>query len=187
MKAQNSYCRAMKDEAAGSVNKIYHDTEYGFAVSVDDELFERLILEINQAGLSWTTILKKRQHFRNAYASFSIAKVAAFDEERQAQLLEDEGIIRNALKIRATIYNARVILKLQETHGSFTTWLRAQNCATLTQWVALFKETFTFTGGEITKEFLRSTGYIEGAHEKSCPMYNKVLQINPHWTLKRKT
>ncbi len=179
MNAQNSYYRTE------SVNKIYHDTEYGFALCADDELFERLVLEINQAGLSWKTILKKRSYFRNAYASFSIVKVAVFDEKKKTQLLKDEGIIRNSLTIRAAIYNARVILKLQETHDSFSEWLYAQNCVTLTQWVTLFRKTFTFTGAEITKEFLRSTGYVEGAHEKNCSIYHKVLQTNPYWTLKK--
>ncbi len=184
MQTQNSYCKAIKDEAAGHVSKIYHDEEYGFAVHSDDALFERLVLEINQAGLSWLTILKKREHFRAAYAHFSIARVATFDEEKKAQLMNNAGIIRNALKIRAALHNARVVLKLQKEHGSFAAWLESQACKDLHEWVALFKKTFTFTGGEITKEFLVSTGYLEGAHAPDCPAYKAALATSPHWSVK---
>ena len=149
----------------------YHDTEYGFPVHDDDALFERLILEINQAGLSWLTILKKRDAFREAFANFEIARVARMREER---LLKNEGIIRNRLKVAAAIENAKRVLALQKSHGSFKKWLDAHHPRSKDEWVKLFKKTFVFTGGEITSSFLLSVGYLPGAHEKWCPVYAKT-------------
>src|SRR5689334_16703983 len=153
----------------------YHDTEYGFPLEDDDALFERLVLEINQAGLSWLTILKKRQAFRDALEGFEIARVARYGAREQQRLLRDAGIIRNRLKIDATIENARRILALQHAHGSFRRWLDAQHPLPKDEWVRLFKRTFRFTGGEITGEFLMSTGYLPGAHDRRCPVFARVL------------
>jgi DNA-3-methyladenine glycosylase I len=155
----------------------YHDEEYGFPVHDDDRLFERLVLEINQAGLSWLTILKKREAFRSAFANFSVDRVARFDDRRKARLMEDAGIIRNRLKIEAAIENARRVRALRKTHGSFSAWLDAHHPRTKEEWVKLFKKTFVFTGGEITGSFLLSTGYLAGAHEPWCPVYKRLEKI----------
>jgi DNA-3-methyladenine glycosylase I len=155
----------------------YHDEEYGFPVADDDRLFERLVLEINQAGLSWLTILKKRDAFREAYAGFVVEKVARFDARKRARLLEDAGIIRNRLKVDAAIENAKRILAIRKSHGSFANWLDAHHPRTKEEWVKLFKKTFVFTGGEITGSFLLSTGHLPGAHDVGCPIYSRIKAL----------
>jgi len=159
----------------------YHDTEYG--VPSDDErvLFERLVLEINQAGLSWLTILKKRGAFRAAFDGFDVDRVAAYGEAERQRLLNDPGIIRNRLKIDATIENARRVVALRESHGSFAEWLKAHHPVPKEEWVKLFKRTFRFTGGEIVGEFLMSLGYLPGAHHPGCPVWAGVVAANPPW------
>ena len=152
----------------------YHDTEYGFPVTVDNALFERLVLEINQAGLSWLTILKKRAAFRAAFDDFDVSRVARFTPARRARLLQNEGIIRNRLKIDAAIENAKRIVALQKSHGSFAKWLAAHHPRSKEEWVKLFKKTFVFTGGEITGSFLLSIGLLPGAHEEWCPVTKKL-------------
>ncbi len=179
MEIQNSYCTYVCELEADNIHRIYHDTQYGFPIESDDELFGRLLLEINQAGLSWDTILKKQDNFRAAYAEFNIAKIAAFDAEDEARLLSDAGIIRNKLKVKAAIYNANQILELQKTYGSFKKWLDSHHPLSHGEWVKLFKKTFKFTGGEITKEFLMSTGYLEGAHAADCPIYQRIKNNIP--------
>jgi len=174
-----SYCTA----AVGHpFHGPYHDREYGFPLHDDDALFERLVLEINQAGLSWLTILKKRDAFRSAYANFEIDRVARFTEARRRRLLEDPGIIRNRLKVDAAVENAKRIRAIQRQDGSFREWLDANHPRGKEAWVNLFKKTFVFTGGEITGEFVLSTGYIPGAHDESCPVYPRVLKARPPWT-----
>ena len=159
----------------------YHDTQYGFPIDDDDALFGRLILEINQAGLSWLTILKKQEGFRQAYDGFSIDTVAAYGDEDRARLLADTGIIRNRLKVNAAIHNAQVIQGLQAEHGSFKAWLDLNHPREKVDWVKLFKKTFKFTGGEITGEFLMSAGYLPGAHAESCPVFKEIERLNPAW------
>ncbi|PYQ29153.1 MAG: DNA-3-methyladenine glycosylase [Acidobacteria bacterium] len=159
----------------------YHDTEYGFPIREDDRLFERLVLEINQAGLSWLTILRKREAFSKAFDAFKLERVARYDARRRTRLLNDEGIIRNRLKVDAAIENAKRILALRKTDGSFAAWLDAHHPMTKDEWVKLFKKTFVFTGGEITGEFLLSTGYLPGAHEEKCPVYRRVVAARPPW------
>lgn len=176
-----TYCDYVNSLDKNNVHKIYHDSEYGFPIDSDDELFGRLILEINQAGLNWTTILNKKQNFRKAYANFSIEKVAAFSESDRERLLNDASIIRNKLKVNAAIHNARVILGLQKEHGSFKAWLNHNHPLNREEWVKLFKKTFKFTGGEITNEFLLSSGYLKGAHKEGCEIYDKILKLNPMW------
>src|SRR5690554_4305777 len=105
-----SYCRAIENlqpETRKALHKNYHDHHYGFPLYDDDELFGRLIMEINQAGLSWETILKKEIAFRKAYSHFSIEQVAAYGEKDRERLLSDVGIIRNRLKVNAAIENAK--------------------------------------------------------------------------------
>ena len=159
----------------------YHNREYGFPLTEDDRLFERLVLEINQAGLSWVTILKKRAGFLEAYDGFRIGTVASYGEVDRARLLGDAGIIRNRLKVDAAIANARTVQEIQGSFGSFAAWLDHHHPLTKKAWTQLFKETFRFTGGEITGEFLMSTGYLPGAHIPSCPIYGEILELNPPW------
>ncbi len=159
----------------------YHDTEYGFPQRDDQVLFERLLLEINQAGLSWLTVLKKREAFAAAYAQFDIDRVAAFDDTDRARLLADAGIIRNRLKVEAAIHNAGVVQQLRDQHGSFANWLDHHHPLDKGEWVKLFKKHFRFTGGEIVGEFLMSLGYLPGAHHEQCPIYAQLLDLNPPW------
>ncbi len=159
----------------------YHDNEYGFPLRDDNLLFERLILEINQAGLSWLTILKKRENFRQAYHNFNIDIVAAYDESDKIRLLSDRGIIRNRLKIDAAIENARRLVDIRNEYGSFVAWLDYHHPLSKPEWTKLFKNNFRFTGGEIVGEFLMSTGYLPGAHEEQCPVYAKIAKLNPPW------
>lgn len=179
----NTFCEAVAGMEKKNFMRVYHDDAYGYPVLKDDDLFERLILEINQAGLSWATILKKQENFRKAFHNFNIKKVAGYKEADRERLLNDAGIIRNRLKIDATIHNANVILQLQKEHGSFKSWLDAHHPKTKQEWMTLFKKTFRFTGGEIVNEFLLSTGYLKGAHDESCPVYKKVLKTKPAWSL----
>ncbi len=176
-----SYCAAVQNMDENNVHRHYHDLQYGFPIDSDNELFGRLILEINQAGLSWTTILNKQENFRKAYAKFDILKIARFTEDDRNRLLSDPGIIRNKLKVNAAIHNAQVILEMQKSHGSFKNWLDQHHPKTKEEWVKLFKKTFKFTGGEITNEFLMSAGYLKGAHVEECPVYKQVLATNPKW------
>jgi len=178
-----SYCSAIDTmpEDKKAIHKAYHDVQYGFPIHDDNELFCRLVLEINQAGLSWETILKKQDTFRKAYHNFNINKVAAYTEADRARLMADPGIIRNGLKINAAIENARTIKQLQKEHGSFEKWLELNHPKTKEEWVKLFKKTFRFTGGEIVNEFLMSIGYLPGAHDTDCAVYKKVLKAQPLW------
>ena len=165
----------------------YHAEEYGFPVADETALFERLVLEINQAGLSWLTILKKRGNFRAAYDDFVIDRVAQYGAAERARLLADPGIIRNRLKIDAAIENARRIAAIGASHGSFAAWLDQHHPLPKPEWVRLFKQTFAFTGGEITGEFLVSTGYLPGAHDESCPVYKQIARLKPPWMRAHRT
>jgi DNA-3-methyladenine glycosylase I len=178
-----SYCEYVRAHPEDTYNGVYHDNEYGFPLHDDNALFERLMLEINQAGLSWITILKKADNFRRAYDGFDIAKVARYGEKDRERLLSDAGIIRNRLKVNAAIVNARRIRDLQQEHGSFKAWLDGQPGQDLAGWTKLFKNTFVFTGGEIVREFLVSSGYLGGAHDHDCPAYARVLSLKPAWTI----
>jgi DNA-3-methyladenine glycosylase I len=159
----------------------YHDNEYGFPLESDAELLERLALEINQAGLSWLTILKKRDALRHAFEGFDVDRVAAYGEADEDRLLADSSIIRNRGKIRAVIENARRVQALGASHGSFAAWLEAHHPRPREEWVGLFKTTFVFTGGEITTEFLTSVGYLPGAHHRDCPVFARIAQLKPPW------
>ena len=179
--APAGYCGA----AGHPLHGPYHDREYGFPVRDDAVLFERLCLEINQAGLSWQLMLKKRDAFRRAYDGFNPERVAAYGDADRARLLADAGIVRNRLKVNAAIENARRILRLRESHGSLAGWLDAQHPRSLDEWKRLFKRTFVFTGGQIVNEFLVSTGYLPGAHRETCPVYARILALDPPWTRAR--
>lgn len=176
-----SYCEAVWAMEPGNVHIHYHDHEYGFPIQSDHELFGRLVLEINQAGLSWLTILKKKDNFFKAFDGFNIDKVARYTDKKVARLLQDESIIRNRVKINAAIENAKRIKQLQKEFGSFQEWLKANHPKPKEEWVKLFKKTFVFTGGEIVHSFLMSIGYLPGAHIESCPIYKKILKTKPAW------
>jgi DNA-3-methyladenine glycosylase I len=174
----SSYC----DIAPGHpFHGPYHENEYGFPNADESALFERLVLEINQAGLSWLTILKKREAFKAAYAGFDVDRVAAFKARDKARLLKDAGIIRNRLKIEAAIENAQCIQALRESHGSFARWIDDHHPLSKEEWVKLFRNTFRFTGGEIVGEFLMSLGYLPGAHRPDCPVYKRIVKLKPAW------
>jgi DNA-3-methyladenine glycosylase I len=162
-----SYCRAAEGHP---FHGPYHDREYGFPIRSDRALLERLALEINQAGLSWLTMLKKRDGFRRAFEGFDVEKVAAFGARERRRLLADSGIVRNRLKVAAVIENARRILVLRETHGSFAKWLDAHHPRTPKEWQRLFRKTFVFTGGEIVRAFLVSIGYLRGRTRRDAPL-----------------
>lgn len=170
-----------------ALHKAYHDKFYGFPIHDDNELFGRLLLEINQAGLSWETILKKESAFRKAYHNFDIKKVASYKDRDRNRLLADAGVIRNRLKIDAAIDNAKTILALQKEHGSFENWLQQHHPKSKEEWTKLFKKTFRFTGGEIVNEFLLSAGYLPGAHSADCKIYSKVLRANPMWLTRNRS
>ena len=159
----------------------YHDNEYGFPINDDNRLFERLMLEVNQAGLSWLTILKKREAFRAAFDDFEVDRVARYTAKRREKLLRDAGIIRNRLKIDAAIENARRLIAIRKSHGSFAAWLDAHHPRSKEEWVKLFRNTFVFTGGEITGSFLMSIGYLPGAHEEWCPVFKRIAKLRPAW------
>ena len=173
-----TYCEAVLNDP---LHRTYHDTQYGFPLRDDASLLERLALEINQAGLSWTTILRKQENFHRAFEGFDVDRVASYGPEDQARLLADAGIIRNRLKVQAVIENARRIQELRSEHGSFAEWLDAHHPLTREEWTKLFKRTFRFTGGEIVNEFLMSTGYLPGAHHPGCPIYGEIARLNPPW------
>jgi DNA-3-methyladenine glycosylase I len=167
--------------AGHPVHGPYHNEEYGFPLRSDSALFERLVLEINQAGLSWLTILKKKDNFRRAFDGFDLDTVARYGDPDRARLLGDAGIIRNRLKVDAAIDNAQRLIAIREQHGSFAAWLDAHHPLTREEWVKLFRRTFRFTGGEIVGEFLMSTGYLPGAHAASCPVYARIAKLDPPW------
>lgn len=159
----------------------YHDGEYGFPLEDETGLFERLLLEINQAGLNWELILRKRAGFRAAYDGFDVDRVAAYGEADRVRLLADPGIVRNRLKVEAAIHNARVIRDIRGSHGGFANWLRAHHPRDKADWVRLFRKTFRFTGGEITGEFLTSIGYLPSPHRADCPVHARIVALRPPW------
>lgn len=179
----SGYC----DFAPGHpVHGPYHDHEYGVPTRDEAALFERLVLEINQAGLSWETILKKREGFRRAYHGFDVDRVAAYGETDRARLLADAGIVRNRLKVDAAIHNARVVRGFRASHGGFADWLDAHvllgaRPRDKAAWVKLFGKHFRFTGGEIVGEFLMSLGYLPGAHREDCPAHARIAPLRPAW------
>ena len=152
------------------VHASYHATEHGFPNRDETVMFERLCLEIMQAGLSWEIVLKRRASMNAAFAGFVVDKVAAFDDGDRARLLADPGIIRNRLKVDAIIDNAGRVQTLRTSHGGFANWLDAHHPLDKPAWVKLFKQTFRFTGGEIVGEFLMSLAYLPGAHAPDCPI-----------------
>ena len=176
-----SYCEFTKNLDQNHPDKKYHDENYGFPLKDDNELFGRLILEINQAGLSWSQIIKREPAFRKAFENYDISVVAAYKEKKIIELMNDAGIIRNRKKIEAVIYNANKILEIQKNNGTFSYWLDKNLGLSLEEWTKLFKNNFKFTGIKIVEEFLMSTGYLDGAHTKDCKIYKDILKKKPKW------
>lgn len=164
----------------------YHGAEYGFPIEDERALFERLTLEINQAGLSWLTVLKKRDAFKQAYAGFTVERIAGYGEADRSRLLADAAIIRNRLKIDAVIENARRVVALRPDYGSLAAWLAAHHPRSKADWLALFRGQFRFVGGEIVGEFLMSIGYLPGAHHPDCPVYARIAALDPPWLRARR-
>ncbi|MFO0997159.1 MAG: DNA-3-methyladenine glycosylase I [Alphaproteobacteria bacterium] len=177
-----SYCTAAPGHP---FHGPYHDGEYGFPVTDEAALFERMALEINQAGLSWLTVLQKREAFRAAFDGFDVDAVARFGKRDVNRLMKDAAIIRNRLKIESVIENAERVRGLRKTHGSFAAWIAAHHPREKPEWVKLFRENFRFMGGEIVGEFLMSIGYLPGAHTESCPVYKRIAKLKPAWMASR--
>ncbi len=178
--------------AANDINIRYHDEEWGVPVRDDRRWFEFLILEGAQAGLSWETILNKRQRYREVFAEFDSAKVAKFDARKKRELLRDAGIIRNRLKIDATIANAKAFLKVQEEFGSFDAYvwkfvggapiqnarkahrsLPAQTPLSVALSKDLQKRGFRFVGPTICYALMQATGLVND-HLVGCFRYREV-------------
>ncbi|NAS12676.1 DNA-3-methyladenine glycosylase I [Poritiphilus flavus] len=172
--------------------EAYHDEEWGVPVRDDHTLFEFLILETFQAGLSWITILRKRENFRNAFDQFDYRKIAEYQQGKVDQLLQDAGIIRNKLKIHATISNAQAFLKVQEEFGSFSTYIwqfvdnvpiknalknhkEAPANTDLSDRISkdLKKRGFKFVGSTVVYAHMQATGMVND-HEVGCFRYEEV-------------
>ncbi|WP_420551531.1 DNA-3-methyladenine glycosylase I [Tenacibaculum aiptasiae] len=170
----------------------YHDNEWGVPVYEDDKLFEFLILETFQAGLSWITVLKKRENFREAFDSFDYKKIANYGEEKFEELLQNAGIIRNKLKIKATITNAQAFMKVQEEFGSFSKYIwgfvngkpiknsfskREEVPATTELSDAISKDLkkrgFKFVGSTVIYAHMQATGMVND-HTTDCFRYSEV-------------
>ena len=175
----SSYCQVAPGHP---VHGSYHDSEYGFPQRAEKVLFERLALEIMQAGLSWEIVLKRRAALGRAFAGFDVDRVAAMGRGRRRRGCSPiPRIIRNRLKVAAIIENARRIQALRSSHGGFADWLDAHHPRDRPDWTKLFRKTFVFTGGEIVGEFLMSLGYLPGAHADDCPVAARIAALRPPW------
>ena len=169
MESYCSFSRKRNDH-----HRTHHDTEHGWPPISDDDLFRRLMLEISQAGLSFETILKRKE---GIYGKFSkIAEVAKFKAADINKLMKSPAIIRNRLKIEAAVHNAKQIARIQKEHGSFENWLNMHHPLPLEDWTTLFRKNFRFTGRSIVNEFLMSAGFLPGAHDPDCPIYRKIQE-----------
>jgi len=172
--------------------EAYHDKEWGVPVYDDDTLFEFLILETFQAGLSWITILRKRENFRKALDNFDYKKIAKYNQKKKDSLLQDAGIIRNKLKVNATVTNAQAFMKIQEEFGSFSKYIwdfvdgkpiknnfkdyrKAPANTPLSDVICkdLKKRGFKFVGSTVIYAHMQATGMVND-HEVSCFRYNEV-------------
>ncbi len=170
----------------------YHDEEWGVPVHDDRELFEHLILDAFQAGLSWKTILHKRENFRAAFDGFDAERIARYGEAERVRLLSDAGIVRNRMKVDATFGNARQFLRLQEEHGSFDAWIwqftdgrtkrnswesmheiPAKTAESDAMSKALKAEGFKFVGSTICYAFMQAAGMVND-HKTDCFRYDEV-------------
>lgn len=178
-----------------AIYKDYHDNEWGIPVYDDDRMFEFLILEMFQAGLSWITILRKRENFRQAFDNFDYKKIALYDEDKIADLLVNAGIIRNRLKIRATVNNAKEFMKVQKEFGSFCKYIWGvvgdkpiDNAfksiddlpakTELSDKISkdLKKRGFKFVGSTIVYAHMQACGMVND-HTTDCYRYSEVKQL----------
>jgi DNA-3-methyladenine glycosylase I len=167
--------------SADPLHRSYHDHEYGFPLTDERGLFERLCLEIFQAGLSWTLILRRRTGFQAALDCFAIDRIATYGEQDFARLLTDPRVIRNRRKLLAILENAIRVQRMRGEYGGFADWLAAHHPRREAEWTQLFRTTFRFTGPEIVREFLMSVGYLPGAHREDCPIYERIDRLAPPW------
>jgi DNA-3-methyladenine glycosylase I len=174
----SSYCAFC---VGNPIHGPYHDHEHGFPSQDESVLFERLCMEIMQAGLSWETVLRRRATMRAAFEGYDVDRIAAYGPADQARLLADPGIIRNRLKVEAIIANAGTVRGMRATHGGFHGWLAAHHPLGKPEWVKLFRRTFRFTGGEIVGEFLMSLGWLPGAHAPDCPAFARIAALGAPW------
>ncbi|WP_339836507.1 DNA-3-methyladenine glycosylase I [uncultured Maribacter sp.] len=175
-----------------SLYETYHDEEWGVPIKDDSLLFEFLVLETFQAGLSWITILRRRENFRNAFDNFNYHKIAQYQEPKILDLLQDEGIIRNKLKVRATVSNAQAYIEIQKEFGTFSDYIwQFVDSQPLKNKIVNYKETpantpssdaiskdlkkrgFKFVGSTIVYAFMQATGLVND-HEINCFRYNQV-------------
>lgn len=171
----------------------YHDNEWGVPLHDDRKLFEFMLLDAFQAGLSWLTILRKRENFRKAFDDFDYQKIAAYDQSKIDSLLQDAGIIRNKLKINAAVKNARAFIKIQDEFGSFDAYIWSftkqktiQNRFTSIKEIPartelsdviskdLLKRGFTFVGSTIIYAFLQAAGIVND-HTTDCFRHEQLL------------
>jgi DNA-3-methyladenine glycosylase I len=175
--------------------EAYHDQEWGVPLSEEQRLFEFLTLETFQAGLSWITILRKREHFRAAFDQFDYTKIARYGPEKVAALLQDKGIVRNRLKVAAAITNAQAFMKVQEAEGSFAAyiWKFTQNRPVQNAFASqeeipattplattiskdLKQRGFRFVGPTVVYAHLQATGVVND-HETSCFRYVEIRAL----------
>jgi len=178
--------------AKNDLARSYHDAEWGVPLHDDRALFEFLILEGAQAGLSWDIVLRKRENYRKAFDNFDAEKIASYDQKKIAELLQNEGIVRNRLKITSTVRNAREFLKIKEEFGAFdsyiwrfvddkpivNTWksiseVPARTSVSDTMSKDLRKRGFNFVGSTICYAFMQACGLVND-HLISCFRYSKV-------------
>lgn len=181
------------------LEKNYHDNEWGRPLTDDRLLFEFLILEGAQAGLSWSTILVKRENYRSAFDNFDAQKIAQYNDKKIATLLEDKGIVRNKLKVNATVNNAKLFLDIQKEHGSFARyiWGFVNHQPIQNRWQsisdvpastaisdemskALKKKGFKFVGSTICYAFMQATGMVND-HVVDCFCHKKVIEKPLQW------
>lgn len=172
----------------------YHDNEWGRPVHDDNKLFEMLTLEGMQAGLSWLTVLKKRENFRKAFDDFDVKKVASYDEDKIIRLLQNEGIIRNKLKINSAVRNAQLFLEIQNKYGSFNNFIwdyvenkpvinspKSMSDMAITNSISdkiskdLKKLGFNFVGSTIIYAFMQATGMVND-HTQNCYLHGVELE-----------
>ena len=173
----------------------YHDTEWGAPLHDEQQLFEFLMLETFQAGLSWITILRKRENFRKAFDNFDVKKIAQYDEHKIQALLQDTGIIRNKLKVRAAVSNAQAFLKLQKEFGSFDNYVWAfvngKHIQNKWEYVKelpgktklsdqlskdLKERGFKFVGSTIVYAYMQATGMVND-HMVNCFRHKEVSKL----------
>ncbi|WP_222981974.1 DNA-3-methyladenine glycosylase I [Flagellimonas meishanensis] len=178
--------------AGDSLYEAYHDLEWGVPVKDDSTLFEFLVLETFQAGLSWITILRKRENFRRAFDGFDFKKIAGYGEDKIVDLLGDPGIVRNKLKVRATVSNARAFMDVQKEFGSFSDYIwgfvdgrpiknnwknykHAPATTPLSDAISkdLKKRGFKFVGSTVIYAHMQATGMVND-HETRCFRYHEV-------------